>query len=172
MLFNSTFTTNDGPLTLSATGTYYLLVEGFIGDTGSGTYTIDAQFLGNTPPHGAYPALRSLWVAPVNGTIAAAGQLDHYVFTLATNAQLYFDSLTNNGNLQWSLNGPGGAAVTNRSFASSDGAVGGINPILPLPAGTYALTVSATGSNTGAYAFRLSDLACTRRGCDAGHAHQ
>ena len=157
LLFNSTFTSNNGPITLPATGSYYLLVEGNIGDTGSASYTIEAQFLGNTPPTAPTGTALTLG-STVSSTIATAGQQDRYVFNLASNAKLYFDSLTNNGNLQWSLTGPGGAAVTNRPFTGSDGAFGGINPVLSLPAGTYVLTVSSAGSTTGAYSFRLSDL--------------
>ena len=91
---------------------------------------------------------------------------------MAANAQLYFDSLTNNAGLQWSLNGPAGTVlpnlsvpgdpVHNRAFSStltgSDANMS--DPALLLPAGgPYTLLVDATGQTTGAYGFRLSDLA-------------
>src|SRR5207253_5062354 len=52
--------------------------------------------------------------------------------------------------------GPAGTAVSNRQFNASDGFSG--FP-LALPAGSYTLTISGSGQTTGAYAFRLSDLA-------------
>ena len=72
---------------------------------------------------------------------------------------MYFDSLTNNSNLNWTLVGPAGTAVSNRSFSGSDGLNLSGNPVLNLVAGTYQLTVAASGSTTGAYQFRLWDLA-------------
>ena len=93
----------------------------------------------------------------VNGNLTS-GQQDTYTFNLPANALLYFDALTDNGNFQWSLTGPRGATVSNRSFGASDGQ-GIPNPVLALPTGSYTLTVSATGPTAGAYSFRLSDLA-------------
>ena len=54
---------------------------------------------------------------------------------------------------------PGGTAVSNRSFTGSDGFFGPSNPVLSLPAGAYTLTVAGSGQATGAYSFRLPDLA-------------
>src|SRR5207245_9288217 len=101
-------------LTLTNTGTYALLVEGNIADTGTGTYTFTAQFQGNVPstaPSGTPLTLGST----VNGILTTAGQQDRYIFSLAANALLYFDALTNNAGLQWSLSGPAGPAVSNPS---------------------------------------------------------
>lgn len=47
----------------------------------------------------------------------------------------YFDSRTNNGSLRWSLEGPTGTRVNNRTFNSSD-ALNLFDP-LSLPAGEY-----------------------------------
>jgi RHS repeat-associated protein len=147
---------NAGPVTVAATGTYYLLVEGSIADTGTGTYTINLPFLGNVPPN---PTGTPLTLgSTVTGTLATPGQQDQYVFTLANTTLAYFDAQTDNGNLLWSLNGPPGTVVNNLPFTSSDGRFASNNPVRVLPAGTYTLTVSATGQNTGSYAFRLSDL--------------
>src|SRR4029077_249102 len=82
---------------------------------------------------------------------------DGFTFSLSANALLYFDSLTNSANIQWSLVGPAGTAVSNRPFNGSDGIFSTPMPILP--AGAYTLTVTGVGQTTGAYAFRLSDLA-------------
>src|SRR5262249_12274532 len=79
-----------------------------------------------------------------------------YSFTLGSASLLYFDSLTNNGNLNWTLAGPAGTAVSNRSFTGSDGFGVFANPALSVPAGDYTLTVS--GSASGNYSFRLGDF--------------
>src|SRR5204863_68405 len=50
--------------------------------------------------------------------------------------------------------GPAGTAVSNRRFDSSD-----FPNVLNLPAGAYTLTIDGTSDATGAYSFRLSDLA-------------
>src|SRR4029077_18905023 len=112
VLFNTALSNNGGPLTLAATGTYSLLIEGGIADPGTGTYTFTAQFLGNVPPtlSGTPLPLGST----VNGALRTAGQQDRFIFHLGADAQLYFDSLTNDPNLQWSLTGPVGTAVSNR----------------------------------------------------------
>src|SRR5262249_43069497 len=70
----------------------------------------------------------------------------------------YFDAFTNNGSFRWSLSGPNGTPVNNRSFTSSDAGGFTSSPTLALPAGTYTLTVSAATPVTGAYSFRLLDL--------------
>jgi RHS repeat-associated protein len=156
VLFNAGLKTSEGPLTLLATGTYYLLIEGGIADTGTGTYSFNVEFQGNVPP--IFSGTPLTLGSTVDGTLSTAGQQDHYIFTLAASAQLYFDSLTNNSNIRWSLSGPAGAAVSNRSFANSDASGLSGDPVLTLPAGNYTLTVSGAGQSTGAYAFRLSDL--------------
>ena len=143
VLFNAGLHTNEGPLTLAATGSYYLLVEGGITDTGTGTYSFNVQFQGNVPP--IFSGTPLTLDSTVNGNLTTAGQQDHYIFTLAASAQLYFDSLTNNGNLRWSLSGPAGAAVSNRSFTNSDANDMSGNPVLTLPAGNYTLTVAGSG---------------------------
>ena len=54
------------------------------------------------------------------GTSETSGRLLGAAFGLATAARLYFDSLANNSNLRWSLDGPPGNVVANRSFNNSD----------------------------------------------------
>src|SRR5439155_4256584 len=83
---------------------------------------------------------------------------DQYTFTLGGASRLYFDSLTNSTSLTWTLAGPTGAVVSNRTLGASDGFVL-TSPLLSLAAGDYTLTVDGTGDATGAYSFRLSDLA-------------
>ena len=90
--------------------------------------------------------------------MSAPGEQDRYTFTLAAPSRLYFDSLTNNANLRWSLSGPAGTPVSNRTFTTSDASGISGNPVLSLPAGAYTLTVSGSAATTGAYSFRLLDL--------------
>lgn len=139
-----------GPLVLPA-GNYTLLVEGYIGDTGSGTYSFNL-----TP---ITDGLQALTLGNlVNGSISSPGQHQLYTFTLGSAARLYFDALTNTSILRWSLDGPAGNIVNARSFNGSD-AQGIGNPVLSMPAGAYTLTVFGPGASTGPYQFRLSDIA-------------
>jgi RHS repeat-associated protein len=138
-------------------GTYTLLLEGRIFNTGISGYTFNVQPMGNTPqlpPTGTPLTLGST----VSDSIAVAGEQDRYVFTLPSAAVLYFDSLTNNSSFNWTLVGPAGTAVNNLNFIGSDARIDVPNPV-SVPAGTYTLTVAASGSATGAYQFRLWNLA-------------
>ena len=139
-----------GPLTLNAAGTYTLLVEGLVNDTGTTNYSFNVLPVANTTQTLALGSV-------VSANLAAPGQQDRYTFNLTTNSLLYFDSLTNSDSIQWSLTGPGGAVISNRAFSGSDG-FGVTNPVMTLTAGAYTLTVSALGQATGTYSFRLSDL--------------
>src|SRR5687767_6058596 len=76
----------------------------------------------------------------VTGIISVPGEQDVYVFNVGTNAFFYFDALTNVSTLRWSLVGPPGTFVSERPFASSDSQSIG-DPIIPLPAGDYTMTI-------------------------------
>src|SRR5207249_2123915 len=128
-LFGDTTTADVGPTTLAQAGAYTLLLEGATSDTGSGTYTFLVVPQGNTPPAPPPPSTPLTLGGTVNASISAAGEQDRYSFTLAGAALLYFDGLTNNGNLTWTLTGPAGTAVTNRPFSASDFDTS-INPVV------------------------------------------
>src|SRR5207248_1078137 len=115
VLFNALFNSDVSTLTLAQPGSYTLLLEGAMGDTGSGNYTINVQPMGNVPPTPLSGSPLALGTT-VSDSIAVAGEQDRYIFMLSAPSLLYFDSLTNNGNLSWSLIGPAGTAVSNRSF--------------------------------------------------------
>ena len=50
VLFSNGMSRDGGRLTLSATGTYTVLVKGYIGDTGTTSYSFNVEFQGNVPP--------------------------------------------------------------------------------------------------------------------------
>ena len=103
--------------------------------------------------------LLSADLLPIHGSIDVPGQTNRYTFTLTDSKQLYFDSETNNTSLNWSLEGPAGSEVANRSFASSDGVDFSGSPLLQLRPGDYTLSVNGSGHATGTYDFRLLDAA-------------
>lgn len=139
-----------GPVTLPSTGTYTLLVEGYHSDAGSGTYSLNVQPLND--------GTQSLVIGDaVEGAITTPGQTQTYTFSLATATSLYFDSLTNANLLRWSLVGPTGTLVNNRSFSSSD--ANSMLAALNLSAGSYSIMVSGSSDNVGTYRFRVFDLA-------------
>src|SRR5262249_47815404 len=126
-------------------------LEGSLSNSTPGSYTINVQ---PAPVSTSALTLGST----VNSVLATAGKQDRYTFTLPTATQLYFDALTSNFNLNWTLTGPGGTAVANRTFLGSESDISS-NPMIRVPAGDYALTIDLPGDQTGAYAFRLSDVA-------------
>jgi len=144
---------------LSLTGTYTLLIEGRITNTVASNYTFNVQLVEHVDPP-APPAADPLALgAVVSGQIAVAGEQDHYGFSLADDALLYLDALTNNTSMRWSLVGPAGTEVSNRAFTASDADnVMDASAVLKLRAGDYRVTVSASGTATGSYSFALADL--------------
>src|SRR5262249_43770341 len=116
---------------LSTAGTYTLLVEGYILNPTPISFSFNAYRVTNvTAP---------LTVGSViDGAVAQPGQTNSYTFNLANASQLYFDSLTNDSSLIWTLTGPRGLEVNSRAF-TSDAQNFGQNPILSLIAGDYTL---------------------------------
>ncbi|HZR18330.1 MAG TPA: hypothetical protein VFE51_13640, partial [Verrucomicrobiae bacterium] len=141
------------PISLTAAGTYTLMIEGYIGDTGVGSYSFSVVPEGNVPP-------ASFTGTPINPGDLVAGILpanttNSYIFTLANAIRVVFDPLTNSPNLTLTLSGPSGIIVNQRGLNS----VGGIYNFGPLnlPAGAYQLNVQ--GNATNSYQFRMLDLA-------------
>jgi hypothetical protein len=145
------FTTDLGLHSLPLASHYYVVFEGYFADL---------------PPGGGF----SFRIAPVTdgsqalaldttvmGAITTPGQVQRYTFTVGAETWVYFDALTNLSNVRWSLDGPQGNLVLNRTFTSSDGQNG--LSILRLPPSDYTLTVSAAGDDTAGYQFRLLNLA-------------
>ncbi len=107
----------------------------------------------------AFASSLSAATVTTNGEIREPGERDTFTFRLEAERVLVFDSLTPEPELRWSLTGPRGAVVENRSLASSDAqrlAAG--STLLPLVPGDYVLTVEGNGAATSPYSFRLADL--------------
>ncbi len=104
--------------------------------------------------------LMSADLLPVHGSIDVPGQVNTYDVSLTNPKQIYFDSQTpHSQSIDWSLTGPQGAVVTNRSFENSDAANLAGSAALSLVPGDYVLSVAGQGTATGAYDFHLLDLA-------------
>ena len=141
---------NAGLRTLAETGTYTLAVEGYMNDASGGNYSFNVvPVVGGTQGF----AMGNT----VTGAIATPGQVQRHTFSVASAARLYFDSLTNQSEIRWSLDGPIGNIIANRAFNASDG-VSGYSVFEATP-GDYTVTVFGNGDATGGYQFRILDFA-------------
>ncbi|MCB1965138.1 MAG: LEPR-XLL domain-containing protein, partial [Candidatus Accumulibacter sp.] len=140
------------PFTAASSGEHWLLLDGADGNAADADVAF--EFSLNAVPDLARPlTIGDL----VSDEIASAGQATVYGFALSSETQLAFDSQSDRADIVWSLTGPRGSEVSDRRFDASDGA--GRLGVLTLPAGNYQLAVHGSGSATGAFAFRLLDLA-------------
>ncbi len=142
---------DSGPDTLTETGTYTLMVEGNVNQTGQADYSFTVYPVGTS--HTPLTVGQS-----VTGTLATPGSTNDYDFTVAKSTKLLFDSLTNRGDLQWTLTGSQGAVVSQRGFNGSDASSMSGDDGGTLAPGAYTLSVAGVGSAVGAYGFRLLDL--------------
>ncbi len=134
--------------TLPDTGKYTIIFENrYYYPTGTTTFGFNLQPIADTTTPMTIGTR-------VNGNISVPGESDNYTFTLGAKSLLAFDSLVDI-DIRWTLTGPNGVVVSDRSLRSSDAFDG--FAILALDAGNYTLTLSAPGDVTGAYAFRLLD---------------
>jgi len=104
-------------------------------------------------------ATPSIPVTRIDGSIDVAGEIDRYGFTLNETVRVVFDSLTDDASMRWSLEGPRGMVISERGFNVSDSAERSGDVALDLAAGEYTLSVDGVADNTGAYSFRLIDIA-------------
>src|SRR2546428_5699411 len=84
-------------------------------------------------------------------SIGVTGEQNQYTFTLAAPALVYFDALTNNSNLTWTLAGPAGTAVNKSGIALFDSPASFSNPMPNLACDNYTLTVAGIGDANGPY---------------------
>lgn len=136
---------------LPLTGEYVVAVEGRVYNLDPASFDYTVRAVSDDTALLATDAVTTGRIEP--------GQRDRFTFTLASATKLVFDSLTDAGNLRWSLTGPRGSEVANRAFYYSDGAEYGAAGVLDLPAGGYVLTVEGDGDTARDYAFRLLNIA-------------
>jgi large repetitive protein len=142
---------DSGPDTLTETGTYTLMVEGNVNQTAQADYSFTVYSVGTS--HTPLSVGHS-----VTGTLATPGSTNDYDFSVAKSTKVLFDSLTNRGDLQWTLTSSHGAVVSQRGFNASDASsTPGDDGVLLAP-GAYTLSVTGVGSAVGAYGFRVLDL--------------
>ena len=141
---------DSGPFTVQSTGNYKILVEGFINNTGLDTYAF-------TFANAATITSALNLGERVDSSIALPGQTRNYEFSLATEAVIYFDSLTDEREIRWTLTGPAGVVVNGQEFSDSD-SFDEPNPLFRIGSGDYVLTVDGTNDHVGDFGFRLSDV--------------
>lgn len=98
---------DSAPITLTEGGTYKLLINGFIGNGNSGspiTYGFNLQ-----PVQDDTATL--IVGAETVGSIVPPGQQDKYNFAITQESFFILDSLTNDSNLTWRLDGSKGVVV-------------------------------------------------------------
>ena len=143
--------TDLGLVTLPRAGRYTLVVEQWVAETAALQYSFRATrvadqvadlTLGNT----------------FQGTLGLPLQNAVLRFSLSEESQVNIDPLTLDGNLSWTLVGPGGP-IAARNFLNSDSYDFTENPIFTLPAGDYELRVSNQAVAGRDFAIRVSTLA-------------
>lgn len=88
------------------------------------------------------------------------GERNEYTFTLGAETRVYFDALTGQSDVFWTLTGPDGTLVDRRRFDQSDAyGISDAEAVIELAAGSYTLTVDTTANALETYGFRLVDLA-------------
>lgn len=142
--------------TLSLGGTYYLLVEPRYNNTDVDDWSIDINFVQNNGPT-SFTGTALTVGDTISGTLATAGQVDGYTFTVTERSNYYFDSLTNTSSIRWTLNGPTGNLVSNRRFSFSD-SINQTNVAFDLIPGDYQIEIDASSGTPSDYNFRLQNL--------------
>jgi CARDB/Domain of unknown function DUF11 len=140
-----------GYISIPVSGEYSMVISGFNTDAApAGVVNFALETVVDTTESATLGTL-------IASSIDNPGSSRRFNFHLDQAKQIYFDVITNNSRIQWTLDGPAGRLVDHRSFAYSDADSG--YALFNLPAGDYALTVSPFAETTGAFAFRLLDLA-------------
>ncbi len=159
VVFNNVVNVDAASVTFSQNGDYRLLVEGSRLDAGLGSGTYQFRLIGtNSVPVTPLTGSPLVFGQRVDGELVIASQTNDYTFTLTNRSLVYMDSLTNRNAIVWTVRGPHGAVVTGRRMDQTDSA-DQTAPVMDLVEGDYQLSVSATSTNIGTYAFRVLNLA-------------
>ncbi|MEZ6044196.1 MAG: hypothetical protein R3C11_01150 [Planctomycetaceae bacterium] len=166
ILFDETLSTDVGTLHFHEGGTYSVIIEGDEADSGTPGYTVEVISQGTDTSSPAPLDLSQV----VSGNISASLEQDTFTFTLGSGGLYYFDAISDNGPVRWSLTGStSGSVVTNRTFTTSNANdVADGDAILDLAADTYTLTIDADTGVTGDYAFQLSALSAVATALTSG----
>ncbi len=91
----------------------------------------------------------------IDDSIGTAGEVDTYTFEAQAGQRVYFDALDSDGVAVWSLADPSGTQVFTHALVSS------VDPGLYVVdrTGTYTISVQGSGDRTGAYGFKVWDVA-------------
>ncbi|MGN6548033.1 MAG: hypothetical protein ACTHK7_23565, partial [Aureliella sp.] len=141
-IFNNNADENVGPLTLTESGTYQLLVSNNTVDTR------DYKFRVLKPTFGAQPLTIG---ATVSDQLAGPGDEKQYTFTGAVGQRIFYDSLQNDFAIptRERLVSPSGIVLWNDNTDANTG------PLTLTEAGTYHLRITADGDAAGTYSFRI-----------------
>jgi hypothetical protein len=145
-------------ITLGASGTYLLAIEGMLNATDVTTVEFASSLdshTDSTAPTGTPIAIGTV----VNDSFSAPNSENDYTFTVGAGTKLYFDSLsTDQAYVFYRLTGPRGTEISNTVLYYADGTENGNPAVIELSvAGTYQLSVT-NSSYTGGYSFNLLDL--------------
>lgn len=144
VVINTSLLSSAGPFVATSTGHYTMVIEGSIFNSSPANMTFNVHKLDRQ----SKPLTLG---ATTSGNIDHVGDVDEFTFTLSDYAMVQFDSLTNNSNYRWTLDGPGGQVYSTQLF--SDNEANATEKILP--PGDYTMTVVGANNQTGAYSFRM-----------------
>jgi hypothetical protein len=132
-------------------GSYVLTVTG--NGPSTGTYSFALTAVPDAQTFGIAPGDTVSDGTPMTGAgnIETPGATDEYTFTLGTASRVYLNDLANACGCDWSLRASTGSLANGFAVQS----MSDVGPT-PLPAGSYVLTVTGSGSSTGTYSFALT----------------
>ncbi|TWT50461.1 hypothetical protein Pla22_32040 [Rubripirellula amarantea] len=153
VVFDDYTSTDQSNVVISASGTYTLVMAGYLGNTVAPSFDFQINYQSNTTPPTIPGTVITLGTVK-NGTIPAGG-ISFYKFTLASPTQLYFDARTDNTSLGWTLIGPQGTVINSYPLGAYYENTGDVFIGL-MPAGTYALQIAGPAST--AFSFNMLDV--------------
>ena len=152
VVFNSSRLEDRDTFEVSLTGTYTLLVEGGIANTGQDTYEIAIL-----PVPGIEASTTELQLGEItSGSIGIQGETRHFTFDVAEYGGYFFDSFSNERQLQITLVDQGGTRFLEQRLDLLD-SVNGV-ALLNLAPGSYTITVDGLTSNVADFSFRFSSV--------------
>jgi hypothetical protein len=138
-----------GSIALTEVGTYTIRVQTVpgAGATGNYSFTIWSLNAPETFPIASKDLVSNGVPGPGAGNIEEPGAIDRYELSIAAPQSIYFDAITGNCAIQYSLTSPSGATVfANLAICGGDGGA-----IALAEVGTYVITVKGNEGTTGTY---------------------